>query len=162
MAARVETIGKVQVVGTAETQIRETERDARLDCFERIAGLSPGSFVQTVRRAAVARCEVEDCPLKARCQDEEDRSEPDGNGDLGSDEEYATRNITATLTCEKSDRRGACAVVISEAADRVQDFFDAVADFDGEAETGTGSTLDPAVTGVLDDFCDRFDLAPPN
>jgi len=127
MAVTVGSVGKVEIVGTVSAEIREPGSDAPLDAFERATGMSPGSFVAEVRRAAAERCEVVECPLRAVCQDEEDREGLSGNGVTDPDQDYAARFIRSTVTCDLSDVREGCTEIIAGVANDVQTRFDEVA-----------------------------------
>jgi|GEM_PF-3096923 len=186
----VKKVTAVEVVGTATGQISRGDQEADLGDFERIAGIEPTVMVERIRQAAAERCRVRDCPLKAVCEDKENRGSVDGDGGPNPGYDYADRNVRATVTCERSVSRKGCEQVIQRATTDMQHFFDSTVHFGSSvysaredhmaparaeatriknaAATEAQTVIDQASSGldavaheVLVDFRAEFGLAPP-
>lgn len=140
MAGKVETI----ITGTAETQISRAKKDAPLDDFERIVGITPKQFAETTRSAAIGKCGVADCTLRIVCQDNEERKVYASESVFEDDYEHADRRVEATITCDKSGSGTPCEETIPETTDLIQEFFDEVTGFEERVEKAREKHMSPA------------------
>lgn len=185
----------IRVEGTVERNLQSVYesyvddpkfRNARLNEFEKTAGVSPTAGVEAIVKGAAARCRVKDCELTAQVEDEV--HERGGFGMPPNEiEPSKERDVKVTLTCPRSCSRQACQGVISRATGTVERFLDEVAEgivepaqeahmapaerraaqirsaADAEAKSVLAAArggLEAAGDQALADFRDRYDLAP--
>ncbi len=189
-------VRKTQVEGTVGRTIQTVYeryqddpgfRNAKLDEFEELAGVSPPEAIDAIVKGAAEKCRVKDCGLTVQVQDQvHDR----GGGGVPPNEIEATkeRDVTATVTCPRSCSREACESVITRVTGTIDALLDEVtgdvvgaaqrahmepaqhaagtirADADAEAESILAAArggLEDVGAQAITDFRERYDLLPP-
>ncbi len=186
----------VEIRGTVEQTIERAEeryvddpayRNARLNKFEELAGVSPKKAVAAIVRGAAEKCGVKGCELTAAVEDRV--HEQHGFGTPPNEiDPYKERAVKATLTCPRSCSRQACQSVISGVTETVEKLFNEAkggvvgpaqrahiqpaeqraAEIRAAADAEAGSILAAARDGLEAtgtqaqvDFRERYNLPPP-